>query len=147
MNLNSLPKIVDRPRKRVGLGIGSGKGGHTSSRGMKGQKARRTIHPLFEGTKNKKSLLQRLPLLRGKGKLISLNPAPFILNVGDLEKLPQKAKVDVQLLIQQGLVSKTAIKKGVKILSGGELTKTLTVEVPTSKGAQEKITKAGGTVA
>ncbi|MBI2590719.1 MAG: hypothetical protein HYW33_02435 [Candidatus Blackburnbacteria bacterium] len=69
LTLNSLPKIKYKNRKRLGRGYGSGKGGHTSSRGQKGQKVRGKIHPLFEGQKNKKSLIQRLPLLRGKGKL------------------------------------------------------------------------------
>ena len=71
MNLSNLSKIVIRSKKRVGRGIGSGKGGHTSSRGSKGQKARTKVHPLFEGTKVKKSLIKRLPYLRGKGKFKS----------------------------------------------------------------------------
>lgn len=63
-----LPKVVQRPKKRVGRGMGSGKGSHTSSRGQKGQKSRGGISVLFEGMKMKKSLLKRLPLKRGKGK-------------------------------------------------------------------------------
>lgn len=55
-------------RKRLGRGYGSGKGGHTSSRGQKGQKSRRKMHILFEGLKVKKSTLKKFPLLRGKGK-------------------------------------------------------------------------------
>lgn len=64
----ALPAIKRKSKKRVGRGYGSGKGGHTSGRGQKGQKARGKISPLFEGTKVKKSLIQRLPLQRGKGK-------------------------------------------------------------------------------
>ena len=71
MRINQLPAIVQRGKKRSGRGIGSGKGGHTSSRGQKGQKVRGRIHPLFEGTKVKKSIIQRLPLQRGKGKMKS----------------------------------------------------------------------------
>lgn len=63
-----LPKVVKRPKKRVGRGMGSGKGSHTSGRGQKGQKSRSHINVLFEGMKMKKSLLKRLPLMRGKGK-------------------------------------------------------------------------------
>jgi ribosomal protein L15 len=63
-----LPKVVQRSKKRVGRGIGSGKGGHTSGRGQKGQKSRGKIGVLFEGMKVKKSLLKRLPKMRGKGK-------------------------------------------------------------------------------
>jgi ribosomal protein L15 len=55
-------------KKRLGRGYGSGKGGHTSSRGQKGQKSRRKMHVLFEGLKVKKSTLKKFPLLRGKGK-------------------------------------------------------------------------------
>jgi ribosomal protein L15 len=67
----TLPKVVRRPKKRLGRGIGSGKGGHTSSRGQKGQKSRGKIGVLFEGMKVKKSLLKRLPKMRGKGKFFS----------------------------------------------------------------------------
>ena len=63
-----LPKVVANKKKRVGRGVGSGKGSHTSGRGQKGQKSNGDIHILFEGLKMKKSFLKRLPLLRGKGK-------------------------------------------------------------------------------
>lgn len=63
-----LPKIVGKKLKRLGRGMGSGKGSHTSSRGQKGQKSNKDLHILFEGLKVKKSLLKRLPKLRGKGK-------------------------------------------------------------------------------
>ncbi|MBU1070791.1 uL15 family ribosomal protein, partial [Patescibacteria group bacterium] len=49
MNLSNLPKITQRPKKRVGRGYGSGKGGHTSGRGQKGQKSRSKIPIWFEG--------------------------------------------------------------------------------------------------
>lgn len=63
-----LPKVVAKSKKRVGRGMGSGKGSHTSGRGQKGQKSRGTIGVLFEGMKMRKSYLKRLPLMRGKGK-------------------------------------------------------------------------------
>jgi large subunit ribosomal protein L15 len=69
ISLTGLPKIVKRGKKRVGRGVGSGKGGHTAGRGQKGQKTRSKIPLLFEGTKIKKSLIQRLPMIRGKGRL------------------------------------------------------------------------------
>jgi large subunit ribosomal protein L15 len=144
MELNNLPSIVSRGKKRIGHGIGSGKGGHTSTRGMKGQGARRSIHPLFEGTKNKKSLLQRLPLIRGKGKLKSLQEKSIIVNLSDLNSLPEKTVVDVQTLVKNGIVSGKALKVGVKILSKGEIQKALIIEVPVSKKALEKVQKAGG---
>lgn len=66
--MTQLPKIVAKSKKRVGRGMGSGKGSHTSGRGQKGQKSRGTIGVLFEGMKMRKSFLKRLPLVRGKGK-------------------------------------------------------------------------------
>ena len=63
-----LPKVVTKSKKRVGRGMGSGKGSHTSGRGQKGQKSRGHIGVLFEGMKVRKSYFKRLPLLRGKGK-------------------------------------------------------------------------------
>ena len=52
-----LEKTVTKRKKRVGRGYGSGKGGHTSGRGQKGQKSRSHIGILFEGMKVKKSLV------------------------------------------------------------------------------------------
>lgn len=144
--LNSLVRTVSRRKKRIGHGIGSGKGGHTSTRGMKGQKSRTRIYPLFEGTKTKKSLLQRLPLQRGKGKFKSLKSNPIIINLSQLNTLPGKTNIDVQTLVKSGIVSKQALRVGVKILSDGELEKAFTVLVPTSTAAAEKIQKAGGSI-
>lgn len=62
-------------KKRLGRGYGSGKGGHTSSRGQKGQKSRTDVHILFEGLKVKKSTIKKFPLLRGKGKFLA-KPKP-----------------------------------------------------------------------
>lgn len=66
--MTNLPKVVQKSKKRLGRGMGSGKGSHTVGRGQKGQKARGGVHILFEGFKMKKSLIKRLPLARGKGK-------------------------------------------------------------------------------
>lgn len=66
---HKLPKLVTRGKKRVGRGMGSGKGSHTVGRGQKGQKSRGKISIYFFGTKMKKSLIKRLPMMRGKGKL------------------------------------------------------------------------------
>ena len=46
-----LIKTTQKRHKRIGRGHGSGRGGHTSTRGNKGQKAREDIGLLFEGTK------------------------------------------------------------------------------------------------
>lgn len=145
MKLDSLPKIKIRKKKRVGRGYGSGKGGHTVGRGQKGQKSRGKISPLFEGTKIKKSLIKRLPLQRGKGKL-KPGVKPLSVDLGKLEKLRAGTVVDVPTLIKEGVVPKEADKLGLKILGNGKLEKKLTVKVPTTKGARAKIEKAGGKV-
>jgi len=68
MELSALPKIVTKSKKRVGRGYGSGKGGHTTGRGAKGQNIRGKVPLYFEGTPMRKSLIRRLPMLRGKLK-------------------------------------------------------------------------------
>ncbi len=129
----NLSRVIQKSKKRVGRGIGSGKGGHTVGRGQKGQKARSHIGVLFEGVKMKKSLLKRLPLMRGKGKFHPKGK-PVIVNLSQLEKLPAGSKITVELLVKEGLVDKSrAAKFGVKILGGGKLTKKFIFEVPTSK--------------
>lgn len=146
MNLNELPKSVARSKKRLGRGIGSGKGGHTSSRGQKGQRSRNKIHPLFEGTKTKKSLIQRLPLLRGKGKQKPRHLSPVVLRLETLNVLPANSVVDIASLTARKLVGSEAKRRGVKILAGGELTNQLQIKLPVSKSVMEMIKKAGGQV-
>lgn len=141
----NLPRLKEKSKKRVGRGLGSGKGGHTSGRGQKGQKTRGKIGPLFEGTKIKKSLIKRLPLQRGKGKL-GAGKGKIIVNIKYLELLPAKSIVDVPSLIKAGIVGASAKSLGVKILGEGRLTRALTVRLPVSKGAAQKIKKASGTV-
>jgi large subunit ribosomal protein L15 len=128
-----LRKTVQRSKKRVGRGIGSGKGGHTSGRGQKGQRARGHINVLFEGVKTKKSLLKRLPLMRGKGKFHAKGK-PVIITVTDLEKLPTGSVITMELLVKEKIVDKTAAENyGVKVLGGGKSTKKFTYKVPTSR--------------
>jgi len=144
--MTNLPKTVTRGKKRVGRGYGSGKGGHTAGRGQKGQKSRTKINIMFEGIKVRKSILKRTPQLRGKAKF-KARVKPAILNLDDLNVLPQGTKVDVEKLIKHGLVrEKYAKRNGVKILGEGKLTKKLNVCVPVSKSAQKEIEKAGGTI-
>lgn len=133
MNLSQLPKIVARSKKRVGRGIGSGKGGHTSSRGTKGQKARGSIPLIFEGMKMKKSLIKRLPFLRGKAKFKSWGSKPFVINLSDLVDWPAKTEVTVENLIKAKLVPESAKQTGVKLLGKGKLTEKLVVKIPTSR--------------
>jgi len=141
-----LPKVVQRRAKRLGRGFGSGKGGHTSGRGQKGQKSRGHIGIMFEGLKVKKSLLKKLPLMRGKDKF-KAHPKPIIVKLDLLNLLPSKANVDVELLIKEGIVNaEDAGQVGVKILGGGELKKALNIKVPISRSAAKTVEKAGGKI-
>jgi large subunit ribosomal protein L15 len=144
--MTDLPKIVKRGKKRKGRGYGSGKGGHTSGRGMKGQKSRKNINVLFEGVKVKKSLIKRLPLKRGKGKFKSKNK-PIAVNLELLNILRSGTKVDLDTLVKNNIVDeKDARKYGVKILGNGKIEKKLTILLPISESAAKKVEKKGGKI-
>ena len=141
-----LPKVVERRKKRLGRGYGSGKGGHTVGRGQKGQKARGSVGILFQGFKVKKSLLRRLPIKRGKDKF-KAHPKKLIVNIEALNLLPIGGKVDIDSLAKAGIVKLEDAKEfGVKILGNGKLTKKLDLHLPASKSAIKQITKLGGKV-
>lgn len=145
MELNSLtntPGARER-RKRVGRGCGSGMG-KTSCKGQKGQQSRKGHkHKLvFEG--GQMPLMRRLPK-RGFNNA-RFNDKALAINVSDLEKFFEAgAEITVETLAKAGFADNK--KPLVKILGNGELTKKLTVKVPCSAAAKEKIEKAGGTVA
>lgn len=140
-----LPKVTVRRKKRVGRGVGSGKGSHTAGRGQKGQKSMGDINILFEGLKMKKSFLKRLPLMRGKGKFHP-NGKPVTVNLSKLESLPTGSKITVELLVKEKLVdAKLAKAFGVKILGGGKTTKKFVFLVPTSASvASHSVASAKG---
>ena len=144
MKLNQLKKSTTRSKKRVGRGYGSGKGGHTSGRGAKGQKARGKDPLYFEGTAMRKSLIRRMPMIRGKLKFKSFRDKPIILNLKHLNLLPKNSIVDNKNLIKHGLLPKEAQNHPVKILGDGELKHALKVTLSASKSAVKKIEKAGG---
>jgi large subunit ribosomal protein L15 len=145
MNLTQLEKIKTRGKKRVGQGHGSGRG-KTAGRGTKGQKARNDVPLDFEG--GALPLIKRLPFLRGKGKNKSFKPTPNVFNVDRLNVFEKGSVVDLESLAKHNLIKlEDAKKKGVKILGDGELNVALTVKLPVSKSASEKIEKAGGNVA
>lgn len=143
MQIHTLPKITEKTKRRIGRGHGSGRV-KTAGRGTKGQKAKRTIKLHFEG--GALPLIKRMPFLKGKGRNRSLKNDPIVINVKDLNVLPAKSVIDVALLIEKKIVVKDAQGLGVKILGNGELQVALTVKLPVSKGAKEKIEKAGGIV-
>jgi large subunit ribosomal protein L15 len=141
-----LPKIKEKNKKRVGRGYGSGRGGHTSGRGQKGQKTRRNINVLFEGVKVKKSLIKKLPFQRGKGKF-KAGKKPLVINIKYLNILPSGSKVNLNLLVKENIVKKEDAEiYGVKILGDGEISKKLIIELPISNSAAKKVEKAGGSI-
>ena len=127
-----------RERRRVGRGIG-GKGGKTAGRGTKGQGARGSVKPGFEG--GQMPLSRRVPKLKG-----FRNPFRVEYAVVNLDTLEQFDGDDVspETLRDKGLVAKHGL---VKVLGRGELTRTLRVKAHAfSKSAEQAITAAGGTV-
>ena len=145
MNFHQLPKTTKKTHKRLGRGYGSGKGGHTVGRGQKGQKSRSKVKLLFEGTKIRKSFLQRMPMLRGKKRLKSFNKKPLIVKLKDLEKLPNNSLVTIESLKKAKIIKSADVRgRNVKILSGGKLTKKLKVALPISQKALETVEKAQG---
>ena len=125
---------------RRGRGHGSGNG-KTAGKGHKGQKARSGApRPGFEG--GQMPLYRRLP----KRGFTNRNTKEIIsINVDVLNRFEDNTDVTVELLLESGAIS--AVKDGVKILGGGELTKKLNVKANAfSASAKEKIEAAGGTV-
>ena len=132
------PEGATKKKIRKGRGVGSGIG-KTSGRGSKGQYARTgRFKPHFEGGQT--PLQRRLP----KRGFNALNPTRVAeVNVGALEVFAAGAKVDETVLRDKGLVKGRI--DAIKILGKGELTKAVVVTAHSfSKGAQEKIAKAGG---
>lgn len=137
-----LLKITARSAKRLGRGQGSGKG-KTSGRGTKGQNARGKLsitHPHFEG--GQRILFKRLPYRRGKGNA-KISKKPIVVNFSALNLLPPTVtRVDLAILIKYKIVKEEDAKKyGIKILGSGQLSKSLTIDLPISKKALSKITK------
>ncbi|MBI2611301.1 50S ribosomal protein L15 [Candidatus Gottesmanbacteria bacterium] len=141
MELNKLPRLTTKAKKRLGRGHGSGRG-KTAGRGTKGQKARGKLSLYFEG--GQQPLIKRLPLKRGKDRNKPLSGKPFIVNIKYLNILPKNTIVNREILIKHGIIEKEIEK--IKILGDGELKVPLKISLPTSKSAALKIKKAGGSI-
>ncbi len=114
--------------------------GKTATRGTKGQKARRQIHPNFEGGQT--PIHRRLPVKKG---FRNINHKEYdIVNLDDLQKFFEEGQeVNPETLKAAGLIH--GGKDGVKILAFGELTTKLTVRAHKfSKTAAEAIAAKGG---
>src|ERR671936_915901 len=113
LNLSNLkPAQPRRARKRIGRGMGSGKGRY-SGRGIKGQKARAGSHKMragFEG--GQMPVYMRLGKQRGPTSKDALPIGPFRtstvpVNVRDLERFDNGTDVTLELLVQSGIIKNT----------------------------------------
>ncbi|MFZ4543460.1 MAG: 50S ribosomal protein L15 [Saprospiraceae bacterium] len=145
MELHSLKPAAGsvKKRKRIARGQGSGHGG-TATRGHKGDGSRSGHYTKrnFEG--GQIPLQMRLPKVGFK----NINGIEYVvLNLDRLVHIAdsfQTTSVDFPLLLKAGIVRRTDV---VKILGGGELTKSLSVSVHAcSESAKAAIEKAGGTI-
>lgn len=131
--LNTLTKTVDKPDRRLGRGYGCKKGGHTSGRGNKGDKIRGSTGAMFDGTKNKKGFVKRLPFLRGKHRVLA-------------KAKPQPISLDY---LEKNFKENDIVKFDfpVKILATGKLTKKLVFKnIAMSATAKKKLEAAGAKI-
>lgn len=143
MNIQDLGPAygATKTSKRIGRGVGSGLG-KTAGKGHKGQKARTggKIRRGFEGGQT--PLYRRIPK-RGFKNHFAREYA--IVNVSDLEKFENGTVVNMELLLNEGLIKKEL--SGLKVLGNGALTKKLTVVAcKVSKEAKTKIEAVGGKI-
>jgi large subunit ribosomal protein L15 len=151
LNLSTLkPSQSQKTRKRIGRGLGSGKGRY-SGRGIKGQKSRAGSHKMragFEG--GQMPIYMRLGKQRGSTSKDAMPIGPFRtstapVNVAALDRFDDGAEVTPEALVEKGLLKNT--KTDVKLLGNGDLKKKLTVRVHAiSATARKKVEQAGGTV-
>src|SRR6516164_8242460 len=151
LNLSNLsPAQPRKNRKRIGRGLGSGKGRY-SGRGIKGQKSRAGSHRRragFEG--GQMPLAMRVPKLRGSTSRDAMPIGPFRtysqpVNLRDLDRFEAGEEVTPESLKAKGLIR--SVRKDVKLLGVGDLSKKLSITVhAASATAREKVEAAGGTL-
>ena len=143
--LNNREKI-NKPKIRVGRGIGSGKG-KTSGRGVKGQKSRSGVAiKSFEG--GQMPLYRRLPK-RGFNPISTKQIA--ILNLDKIQSFIDKKKININDIVNADLLKKLKIisknSTKLKILGTGEIKDKVNIEANlASKSAVEKLEKIGGSI-
>jgi large subunit ribosomal protein L15 len=132
--------------KRLGRGIGSGKG-KTSGKGVKGQKAREGVALNgFEG--GQLPIYRRLPK-RGFHNLFRKSYAP--LNLGTLDAAIEAGKVDASQMITEEMLIAAGLGNdhlnGVRLLGMGEIKRAINITVSgASATAKAAVEQAGGTV-
>ena len=146
MNILSNTIKIKVSKKRLGRGIGTGKG-KTSGRGVKGQKSRSGVAiKSFEG--GQMPLYRRLPK-RGFNSIKKNKIAKI--NLDQLQSFVDQKRVDLENLINlESLKKNNIINKSYskfKILANGNLSSKLNIEADFSSiAAKEKIEKIGGTI-
>ncbi len=137
---------TNKPKIRVGRGIGSGKG-KTSGRGVKGQKSRSGVAiKSFEG--GQMPLYRRLPK-RGFNP-ISKNEVA-ILNLEKIQSFIDKKNINPSDILNSQLLKKLKLinknSKKLKILGTGEIKEKINIEADlVSKSALRKLEKIGGSI-
>ena len=145
IKLNNRPKL-NKPKIRVGRGIGSGKG-KTSGRGVKGQKSRSGVAiKSFEGGQMR--LYRRLPK-RGFNPIQKENIA--ILNLDKIQSFINKKTINTNDILNSSSLKKLKLinknSKKLKILGSGEIKDKINIEADlASKSALEKLEKIGGSI-
>lgn len=141
MVMHTLKPSPRATKKRIGRG---GKRGKTSGRGHKGQKQHgSSLRPAM------RDVIKKIPKLRGYS-FNSIKEKPLVVNLAQLEMVFSSGDtVSPTTLNEHKFITKReAVKKTIKILGTGDLTKKLTcVGCTVSVTAKAKIEKAGGSVA
>ena len=146
--LSTLKKTTTKQSKRVGRGIGSGVGGHTTGRGAKGDNVRGHGKLTFDGTKIKKGWLKRLPFLRGKHRLLPMDDT-YIVSLTQINSWFKAGDtVDKKTIFEKVLrTTKRDFTKKIKVLSTGDLDKKLTFKgLKLSQKASSKVLASGGKI-
>ena len=149
MDLSNLKpaKGATKSRKRIGRGVGSGYGGHSSTRGDKGQKSRSgaSIPIWFEG--GQMPLQRRIPKFGFKNRFrkeyrgINVSRLARLIEEG---RISGKETITPEVMVQAGIARKSDL---IKVLGDGELSSPIKVSAHAfSASAKSKIEAAGGEV-
>ena len=143
-----MPQLHDIKRKNKNtpkanqVGRGNGSKGTYSGRGLKGQLSRSggNLNPTFEGGQLR--LVKKLPHMRGFTNVFKKDYVA--LNISDLVNIFPQDSVTIEDFKKKGVIRR---KQMIKILGGGDISKSLNIEVHAiSSSAKSKIEKAGGAV-
>ena len=143
-HLRLTTKIVQKSAKRLGRGVGSGKGEHTVGRGTKGQRARKSgqAAAYFEG--GNLPMTKRLPMQRGKGKFKSLTPTALV-TLDDLQNMAATT-ITLDALKLEHIIEQRFSRA--KIVANGKISRAVTIQgIPLSQTAATMVQQAGGSIA